>query len=331
MRRGIKGLFDGDFEIENKFKKGVYAIYFLNTGWFYIGSTSNKGGFDNRWRGHLGLLRRHKHTNIVLQRVYDKYGEDSLKLKIIEICKDDKNYIIEREQFYIDSYNPSINVNKLAKGCEFPEGWVSPTAKAILQYDLNGNFLREYPSINAAKRATGADIMQSLRRGGDNTRAGDFQWRLKEGDEIPMKIPKYKYAQEKTILCYDSNGNFYKEFDSIRKASIELGLNCGSISKVVTGKMRSCNGYLFKEKESNNFPLFIDGMLRLHKNQMIVNIEDLQTKEQFQFNSLREIPKELINRCSFRPYQRKGLSEFIIHKRGTDKNYRVNIQSYNRA
>ena len=191
--------------------------------------------------------------------------------------------------------------------------------------------MKEYSSINAAKRATGADIIQSLKRGDDDTRAGNFQWRLKEGDEIPMKIPKYKYAQEKTILCYDSKGNFYKEFESLRKASIELGINCGNISKNLTGKMRSCNGYFFKEKKSDNFPLFIDDMLRLHKNQMKVSIEDLQTKECFQFNSLREIPKDIINRCSFRPYQRKGLSEFEIKKRGTDKKYRVKIQSYNKA
>ena len=331
MRKSIKRLYDGDFELENKKKKGVYAIYFLGTDWFYIGSTSNERGFENRWWDHLGNLRRHKHTNTILQRVYDKYGEDSLRLKIIEICKDDKNYILEREQFYIDTYNPSINVNKLARGCKFPKGWISPLAKAILQYDLNGNFIKEYPSINKARKATGADIMQALERGDISTKAGNYQWRLKEGDEIPMKIPKYKYAQEKTILCYDSNGTFYKEFESLKKASDELGLNCGNISKNLAGKMRSCNGYFFKEKKSDNFPLFIDDMLRLHKNQMKVSIEDLQTNECFQFNSLREIPNSLINRCSFRPYQIRGLSEFVIHKRGTNKNYKVNIQSYNKA
>ena len=331
MRKSVLSLFEGEYELLNKSKKGVYSIYFVGTGWFYIGSTSCKEGFYHRWREHLGDLRRNKHPNTILQRIYNKYGEAPLKLKIIEICEDNKEFILEREQFFIDSYNPSINVNKVAKGCEFPEDWISPTAKALLQYDLKGNFLKEYKSINEAKIETGADIMQSLRREGLSSRAGSFQWRLKEEDDIPMKISEYKRTQEKPILCYDSNGNFYKEFDSLRKASIELGLNCGNISKAITGKIRSCNGYFFKEKESDNFPLFIDDMLRLHKNQMMVSIEDLQTKKCFQFNSLREIPKDIINRCSFRPYQRKGLSEFEIKKRGTDKKYRVKIQSYNKA
>ena len=331
MRRGILKLFEGNFELVHKYNKGIYSIYFSGTEQYYIGSTSTKGGFDSRWRQHLQKLRNKKHSNTILQNTYNKYGEDCLKLKIIELCTGTSEQILEIEQYYIDLLHPPLNINMVAKGCQFPKGWISPLAKPVLQYDLNGNFIKEYNSINEAKRGTGLDVIQALESKNRFSRAGMFQWRFKIGKNIPYKIPKYKYTQEKSILCYDSDGNFVKEYASILQASIELNINCGNISKTVAGKMRSCNGYFFREKIVDDFPLHIDSMLRLHKKQLKVTIEDLETHECYHFNSLREIPKEIISRNSLHPYRNKGLSEFEIRSKKNNKKYKVTIQSYNKV
>lgn len=330
MRRSIKVLFNSDFELEHKNDKGVYSIYFLGTDKFYIGSTNSKGGFHSRWHWHICALRSNKHANSILQHTYNKYGESVLRLKIVEICNNTNEYTLEREQFYIDSLKPTINVNQTATGCTFPEGWISPTAKPVLQYDLEGNFVKEYVSMNEAKRFVKADIIQSLQNVNKcSTQAGGFQWRLKENNDFPLKISPYKYSQEITILCYNSNGDFYKEYSSMQKASQELNIDVGNISRVVNGLMRSCNGYFFKEKVSDNYPMHIDDMLRLHKNQLNIDIEDLETSKIYHFNSLRQIPKDLICRCSLQPYLKKGLREFIFKKRDTKKQYKIKIQNYN--
>ena len=86
MRRSISILYDGDFELNNKEERGVYSIFFVGTDKFYIGSTNSKEGFYGRWRQHLFNLRNNKHSNTILQRTYNKYGESCMKLKIVEIC-----------------------------------------------------------------------------------------------------------------------------------------------------------------------------------------------------------------------------------------------------
>ena len=330
MRKKLSVLFESEFELNHKNDKGVYKIYFVNSNEFYIGSTSCTEGFVKRWRDHLQRLRTNKHVNSILQNAYNKYGEFSLKLKIVEICKNDSNYILEREQFYIDTLKPILNVNLTATGCTFPEGWISPTAKPVLQYDLDGNFIREFKSLAEAEKITGCSVKQSLLKVNDyTTRAGIFQWRYKKDNNYLLKIPKYEYKQSMKILCYDSNGTFYKEFPSILSASKELNLKCGNISKTINGLVRSCNGYFFKEKVSDDYPLQINEFLRLHKNQLFVDIEDLETGEKYHFNSLRQIPSELLCRCSIQPYINKGFKEFTFKKRSTNKRFKIKIQSYN--
>lgn len=318
----LKSLCKSKFERENIKRKGIYSIYFKDNKKYYVGSTNCKEGFRGRWREHVYELRKNIHKNTILQRTYNKYGENFF-FEILEIYEGSDEQVREREQFYLDLLRPELNVNLKATGCEFPEDWVSPNSVPILQYDLDGNFIKEYKSINEAKLDCFiSDIHQALR----NSKlflssAGGFQWRLKESNDYPLKIEKYKYAQSHEILCYDSNGNFIREYDSILTASKDLNLCTGNISRNVRGKTRSCNGYFFKRKENDNYPLKINELLRVHKKQYCVDIEDLMTGEKFHFNSLREIPEKITNRSVIRPYMLKGLTEFTISKKDKSKKY----------
>lgn len=55
----------------------IYKILDLLSFKMYIGSAVN---FKDRKRCHLKDLRRNAHSSTHLQRVYNKYGEDNLKL-----------------------------------------------------------------------------------------------------------------------------------------------------------------------------------------------------------------------------------------------------------
>ena len=56
----------------NKTKGGIYKITNIIKGNFYIGSSIN---VEKRMYEHKRMLRKNKHTNIHLQRSWNKYGE----------------------------------------------------------------------------------------------------------------------------------------------------------------------------------------------------------------------------------------------------------------
>lgn len=92
-------------------KAGVYSITNIVNGKKYIGST--KTSFKSRWRNHMKLLRKGAHNNKHLQNSFIKYGEDKFEFSILEIISD-KNSILDREQYYIDTLNvcnPNIGYN----------------------------------------------------------------------------------------------------------------------------------------------------------------------------------------------------------------------------
>lgn len=76
---------------------------------FYIGSSIN---IFKRWKRHISQLKNKTHANIKLQKIYNEKGLDNLKFEIIEICDNLK----EREQFYLDSLRPEININRFSSG-----------------------------------------------------------------------------------------------------------------------------------------------------------------------------------------------------------------------
>lgn len=84
----------------------------------YIGSTIN---FRRRINIHLHFLRNGKHCSKHLQSAWNKYGEDSFNIFMIEIIEDKANIIL-REQYWIDFYEShndknGYNINKIAYSC----------------------------------------------------------------------------------------------------------------------------------------------------------------------------------------------------------------------
>lgn len=84
---------------------GIYKIENIINNKIYIGSCSN---FNVRKGSHLCLLRQGKHHSIKLQRSFNKYGEDKFIISLVENCE--KENLINREQYYIDSLKPYYNI-----------------------------------------------------------------------------------------------------------------------------------------------------------------------------------------------------------------------------
>jgi group I intron endonuclease len=86
---------------------GIYELYIPDTKWNYIGSSFN---VDKRIKQHFRLLRKGSHCNAILQNVYNKHK--NLLFRVIEFCEE--NILLSKEQYYIDSAKPTMNICKLA-------------------------------------------------------------------------------------------------------------------------------------------------------------------------------------------------------------------------
>lgn len=76
---------------------GVYQIINLNNGRCYVGSSIN---IEERWRNHVGCLRRGKHHAPKLQAAFNRDGEESFRIVVVdEASIDDLNDV---EQRWID-------------------------------------------------------------------------------------------------------------------------------------------------------------------------------------------------------------------------------------
>lgn len=150
-----------------RFTSGIYKITNLINSKVYIGSATC---LYTRFYNHKKDLKNNKHCNQHLQNSVNKYNLDNFEFSIIEIC--DKKELATKEQFYIDSIKPEYNICKVARSSlgykhseETKTKMKKPkslqgrlnmkvpkpnSCKPILQYDLQGTFIREWSSIREA-------------------------------------------------------------------------------------------------------------------------------------------------------------------------------------
>jgi len=112
--------------------------------------------------------------------------------------------------------------------------------KKVWQYDLNGNFIKEFNSVKEAKDELGkGNIKDAILKGGS---AGGFIWRRPSDDKSKVVVKRRKIQTQK-VWQYDLKGNFIKEFNSVKEAKDELG--SGNIQKAIL-KEGSAGGFLWR-------------------------------------------------------------------------------------
>jgi group I intron endonuclease len=123
--------------------------------------------------------------------------------------------------------------------------------KAIVQYTLGGDVVAEYSSITEAARKLGLEITNisnvCLKRPECKT-AGGFSWRFK-GDPFEKVINK----NFSPILQFTKNGEFIKEWSSIKEAMLSLGLGKTDPSHICArasgkGRGKTAYGFIWKYK-----------------------------------------------------------------------------------
>ena len=113
--------------------------------------------------------------------------------------------------------------------------------KIILQYDLDGNFIKEWNcgSNNMPKKYKHAGGCAREEKG---TLYG-FQWRYKTSDDYPTKIDKFENKSFERVIQKDLQGNIIKIWDNQTKAAESVGCSVTLISRVCHGKGKTAKGY----------------------------------------------------------------------------------------
>lgn len=89
---------------------GIYMIQsIVKPEKVYIGSAVN---LNYRWINHVSKLKSNTHANRKLQNHFNKYGESDLIFIVIEPCLPE--FLLIREQYYIDSLDPWFNICPIA-------------------------------------------------------------------------------------------------------------------------------------------------------------------------------------------------------------------------
>lgn len=127
------------------------------------------------------------------------------------------------------------------------------TAKPICQYDLQGNFIREWTSSVECGKELGfcySNINVVLNKG-NRRQAHGFMWRYKTKDII-LKIEPYVEPVAhncKNVLKINKNGDIVNEYPSISLAAKENGILRSSITNCLYGRARTSGGFIWKYKE----------------------------------------------------------------------------------
>lgn len=135
----------------------IYAIRNRVNGHAYIGSTN---GYKARWQTHRSTLRRKIHHSFVLQRAWDKYGEDAFEFKILLVCPSELRVFYETRLITLETYN----VLRTPKESGVRGGWThSAEFKAKMSALHKGKQLSEEHRAKLSDIATGRVYDASFR------------------------------------------------------------------------------------------------------------------------------------------------------------------------
>lgn len=211
------------------------------------------------------LLGNATHKKQILQ--YDKNGDfirewngivtasKKLKLSASQISNNIKGYCRSCGGFFWKLKTDDFSIK-----IKIPEIKQNPKSIPVLQYDLNGNFIKKWNNTTDAKfyltgKKSNQTTIVDVLHGRQNTSMG-YVWKKYNGGEINKKIevniePKISWKhgkKSKAVLQFDLKDNFLKEWYSASQAQSELHISAHDIRSVCKGHHVICKGYKWKYK-----------------------------------------------------------------------------------
>lgn len=208
-------------------------------------------------------------SGIILKKAIKKHGKENFKKIILEKCSS-KEELAEREKYWISFFDAVkskkfYNVleggiggaaeghktgketkNKIRNSLlnkKRPKEVVEKFYKAVLQYDHEGNFLKEFPN----KKSVDEYVNGRVGKIGNYKNpffSHGFLWVYKK-ENIPNKIvPNKVYLQVLKVGKFNKNNILLDTYSSLSEA-IKINKN-DHIRSVCTGKRKTASGFIWK-------------------------------------------------------------------------------------
>lgn len=267
---------------------GLIYKYVSPSNKVYIGQTINE---PKRRRTFKNINMRYAGGKIDAARL--KYSPENFQYSVLEIVETDSkidllNKLNELEIYYIykyDSFNNGYNSTLGGNnGHVFSENekehLSTKLAHSVIQYDLDGNFIRIWKSCREIEKNLGysrVPIQKCCR--GEIQHSREFIWKYYDSENFNEQIDGLKENKNfnrkeniilkqqcvtvrdnktlKRILQYDLKGNFIKEWESITEASEFYNIKNNSLSQCCNGVSKTCGGFVWKFY-TNKYPLKIE-------------------------------------------------------------------------
>ncbi|MCR5578624.1 MAG: hypothetical protein K6F74_05360 [Prevotella sp.] len=141
---------------------------------------------------------------------------------------------------------------KCFDGSAFQGNMVAP----VLQYDLDGNFIREFESVKEAREKYSSRVQDCL--SGKATQAGGFQWKYKIDATYPYKIDAYTRNINQSLCCSRpikqlKDGVVVATYGSIKEASAKTGFDYSGIKKCLNGTYKQTFGFTWEYDDCPNY------------------------------------------------------------------------------
>lgn len=236
---------------ETKYRTGIYKVTIANH--FYIGSASSKRGFYIRWHKHISELKHHVHKNPKFQNCYDKY--DQIIFDIVEFC--DPVDCIKREQYYIDTLKPDINIHIIA--CNTALG--TKQTPEVIEKRRKKLLGRKYNQ--AHRKAISDGLKCSWKDPNSKMRSKEAQEKRRNSHlgkkVLSQTLEKYRIRMigntynNKVVYQYSKDRKtFIKEWESAKIAAQTLKIGYAHISSCCTGKRKSAYGFYWTHEKITN-------------------------------------------------------------------------------
>ena len=146
-----------------------------------------------------------------------------------------------RSDNMIHAFAMGLKYNKL--------GAESPLAKKCYQYDMKGNFIREWGSItDVAIRFNDVTGNVSAACSGKYKTFHGFIWSYKKEK---IDVNAHRNGGGERTYQYSKDGKFIKEYFNMEDAVKESGVDKSNITKCCLGKRKTAGGFIWSHKPLN--------------------------------------------------------------------------------
>lgn len=115
-------------------------------------------------------------------------------------------------------------------------------SKEVHQYDLEGRYLKSFPSIIDAIKEYPCDVYNAA--SGKAITAGGFQWRtIKYNKLSPYNEELNEIEKSKVVYQYDLDNNLIKEWKGTKEPSLKLNINRGAIRNCLSNLAKTAGGF----------------------------------------------------------------------------------------